>query len=498
MKKNLAVAGLLLITTIVTITVVYALDAPTKNMIAAGNHYYNKSIDFKESVFDYNQKLQAEESLTVPISGTGVFDPFRQYEGIHSDIQHGAVLTNNFTMYLRTQFLGIGEDAGSISYNGIHNVSDELYFPLVSTKGDRNSAIYYFNAGDSNAVTRVYCYNEDGSLKSSWKENESPGERERDAIAFYNQDEWEGSVVVTSTQPMAAVMAITNEDLSSMAYGGTANTSNYFYLPLIYDGQSGWSSNIRIQNASGGIQQIGISYYDESGSHIATLTNAVMKNGSYHPAIPPGSVCAMVQGDDKLAVAVSNENHTGELWGYEGGEKKYYPFLPLLIKNANGFNSSFIVQNANSSACDISWQYFNQDGTEASAESALQTIPAWGTHTVDLETDATISNTSSFMGTARIEATQNVKSGKNGGTTFEVAAVVKHASPGGVAGTIYTDNYINPGKSGKRAADDPWENTYKYYYPLIYGIKQLEEAAQEAGVYIFNDPLGCFIKTLRD
>ena len=492
MKKSKAIAAGILVAAILTLTAVYALDEPAKNMISAGNHFYNKSVDLKESVYDYNQDLRAEEALTVPISGAGVFDPFSQYQGVYGDIQHGAVLTNNFTFYLRAQFLGIGEDSGYMSYNGIYHVSNTLYFPLVSTIGDWNSTLYYFNTGDSSAETWVYCYNSDGSLESSWKENENPGQRERDGISI-NLDEWEGSVVVTSTQPLASVIAITNEDVSSMAYRGNAQPLNDFYLPLIYDGQSDWSSDIRIQNASGGTQQVAISYYDASGSHVATLTNAVVENGSYHPAIPPGAASAVIGGDDILAVAVANENQSGTLWGYEGGRPRYAPLLPLLMKNANGFNSSFTIQNPNDFTCQVSWQYFNQDGTNASASSSAHNVPVNGAYTVDLENDATIAGTDSFMGLARVSVT-----GSSTGSGYQSAIAVKHVNTDGVAGTIYTDNFV-PLDKRKLAASDPWDDANKYYFPIIYGTSTEEEAVEDIPPYYgASSPMLCFVETLRD
>jgi hypothetical protein len=182
-----------------------------------------------------------------------------------------------------------------------------------------------------------------------------------------------GSVVVESDQPVAAIGVQEARNASNQVYSGAYigfsadQAAATFYLPTIMNSFYGYTTEISIQNASTGNVDVSISY---TGGYADSFTGlkpgqVVRFDNASTPSMPGSYIGAgVVTATGGNVVAVVNQNNVPALqqqtWeGFSPAAAAQDLFVPVLMRNFYGFNTSVQVQNVGAGSTDVTITYSN-------------------------------------------------------------------------------------------------------------------------------------------
>lgn len=185
-----------------------------------------------------------------------------------------------------------------------------------------------------------------------------------------------GSVVVTSDQQIAAIVNQNTNDGSNTAgyngsYTGFSEGSDTFVVPIVLARFYGYYTEISIQNASSSAVNVTVDYVDAAcTTDTATALGqgtAVRFNNNDSCAGSGINTAATITADGPVVAVVNQISEAGNLEqtynGFapaSGGDTLY---APIALNAYYGFNSAMQVQNVSGAAMDISVEY--SDGVTA-------------------------------------------------------------------------------------------------------------------------------------
>jgi hypothetical protein len=313
------------------------------------------------------------------------------------------------------------------------------------------------NLSSSTASIVVSYYNQDGSKNISDVSDTIPGMGSKTYFPISANPGFNGSVVVSSDQP---VVAIANTLGNSPQYAASTESfsegSNSVKLPLIMKGNAGYYTWFNVQNAGASDASVTVQFVPGSSGSGYTTSPVTIK---------PGAAATFNQRSDSSlgtqfvgsAIVTSSQPvvatvmQVGETYtnmmGYNGftaGSREVS--LPLVMANNSGYYTGIQVQNVGGSTATVTIDYGtniggsynppNESASLAANESAtfIQAGGSWGTNT--------------YIGSATITCAEPV---------VAIVNQVKLGPPGGVSvGTAY--NGFDP---------DPSKATNKVSAPLI-------------------------------
>jgi hypothetical protein len=250
-----------------------------------------------------------------------------------------------------------------------------------------------------------------------------------------------GSVVILSDQPVAAIAVQEAKNALNQVYQGTYGgfaadqAAAKFYAPTVMKAFYGFTTEISVQNAGSTNVDVSIAYsggYADSFTGLKPGQVVRFDNGST-PSMPTNYIGAgVITATGGNVVAVVNQNNVGALQQqtYEGfSEAAAGPtlYVPVLMRSFYGFNTSVQVQNVGAASTDVTIYYSN--GT-----SKTQTLATNGSSYLFTQgNDADLPT--GWIGSARIEST-----GEN------IIAVVNQQNP--TTGKASSYNAFAGGASG--------------------------------------------------
>jgi hypothetical protein len=180
-------------------------------------------------------------------------------------------------------------------------------------------------------------------------------------------------------------------------------------------------SGYQLQNLSGNVANITITYYNQDGSVAAAPTDTIAANGSKTYPQPIAALTAgfngssVISSDQPLAAIVntlSSDNfYFASTDGFSAGSTTFS--LPLIMCNNSDFNTFFNVQNTGAVSASVTINY--TPGSNGTAQSESVTIAAGAAKTFDQKTGSTTRNCSTladgslkFIGSATITSSQPV------------------------------------------------------------------------------------------
>lgn len=254
-----------------------------------------------------------------------------------------------------------------------------------------NAGFQIQNLSDTNAAAvSIAYYNQDGT------ENIPPVNVTIDAGAsqtFFPIDAaagFDGSVVISSDQPVAAIANVLANGLAYGASytsfsGGSANVN----LPLIMKGNSGFDTwfNVQSTNATGDVS-VNIAYAGTACTETATIAPGAAHTftQSTNTCLPNGYVgAASVTATGGDIVATVMETGTTTLFAYNGftaGAPD--PVIPLVNANNSGFITGIQIQNSGAASTDVTVNYTPSAGAPGTACTETKTIAAGASATFAL------------------------------------------------------------------------------------------------------------------
>ncbi|MCL5958127.1 MAG: hypothetical protein M1358_02225 [Chloroflexi bacterium] len=275
----------------------------------------------------------------------------------------------------------------AVSYYGISTVGTTLYLPVVlrDAYGGWTTGVGLQNAGSSPATIAVTYYAADGQAVLTTNVT-VPG---RGYWGLYQGGEplplgFAGTAVVTSNQPIAAVVNEIATTGQAMSYEGTAQPANTVYLPLIMkNAYGGWTTGLTVQNTSDNPASVTVVYYNDDGTEAGRQTQDVPGRGYwavYHGSdlLPPGFAGAAIVSSNQPVVTVVNEVSSAGAMSYRGlSTPSAAAYFPVLMNDAyGGWTTGLNVQNTTASPASVTLTYY--DGSGGVVTSKSTTIPPLG------------------------------------------------------------------------------------------------------------------------
>lgn len=221
-----------------------------------------------------------------------------------------------------------------------------------------------------------------------------------------------GSVVVSSDQPVAAIGIQESKNAASMVYQGTYGgfssdaASDKFYLPTIMKTFYGYSTEVSIQNAGTSNVDVTVTYspggYTDSRTGVkpgqVVRFNNASTSGMPNSYIGSGTVTTSSGGK---VVAIVNQINASAYQeqtyeGFSSANAGKTLYTPVLMRGFYGFNTSVQVQNVGTSSTSVTILYSN--GT-----SKTQTLAGGAGYLFTQGNDTGLP--ASWIGSARITST---------------------------------------------------------------------------------------------
>lgn len=195
---------------------------------------------------------------------------------------------------------------------------------------------------------------------------------------------FQGSVVISSTQPIAAMSTLTGGGLARGSYGGAATGSQTIVLPFLAKnhGSGKWNTFFAVQNIGDADTTVTIDYAGCAGATDAQETikshASVVFDQSTAACLPNGLTSAVVtsSSEDILAVVDQESTTTNTALvssGFTAGTTT--PVIPLV--NANnpttaGWRTAITIMNLGEQATTVKLTYRRTDGSTCTETQTIQ------------------------------------------------------------------------------------------------------------------------------
>lgn len=227
-----------------------------------------------------------------------------------------------------------------------------------------------------------------------------------------------GSAVISSDQPVAAIVNVIGGSFSALdSYGGATAGAATVSLPLLMKNNSGISTWFNVQNAGSADATVNVAYSDGSPAPAAVTihpgASATFNQASeaHNAAVFSGSVTNSTTNQPLVVAALEETTKTMSAYtGFSGGSTN--PVMPLInIQPAIHILSGVTIQNTGGSATSVTVSYTPAAAPigAGTACTETQSVPAHGNKVFALFAFASGTNSncaagSKFVGSAQVTA----------------------------------------------------------------------------------------------
>ncbi len=333
--------------------------------------------------------VDATKAKTVAPNGAGVIKAAQA--GLPDDWRGSTILFSDQPLAPVVEISWSGQGDRGAAYSGLSSPGTEIYLPDVATSADTDTQITVQNASDTEGDVYLYYYAADGTETAS-----GPHPIPKGAEKTFNPSDvvgtnWSGSVRITSTVDIAAVVT-RHWTKKSAAYEGLSSGGTAFYFPLIYRQKEGstWTryTEVQVQNLGDSPGTCYLSFYTPSGSlknvggtpYEVTvpargslrfnmksggggLTSAQVNFGnSWNGSLVVTSTVDMAGTANEI---FPQANRAGASIAEESGSTKIYlPSLYRKLRKTNWVNYSEIsIQNVGESPTNVTVKFYTRGGT---------------------------------------------------------------------------------------------------------------------------------------
>jgi len=245
-----------------------------------------------------------------------------------------------------------------------------------------NTGFQVQNLGTGQATITVTYYNQDGSVAASQTDTIALG----GSVTYFPltavADGFNGSVVISSDQPVAAIAnELGNGSDFGASYAGFDAGATTVNLPLIMRNNGGFNTWFNVQNAGTTTAHVTVTYTPGIAGSAATET-ASIEPGAAHTFDQAGNtnlgtrfVGSAKITSDQPVVATVNQVGATTLLAYDGftaGALK--PAFPLVNALNAGYITGIQIMNIGTMSTDVTVQY--KAGVAGTDTSETKTIPA--------------------------------------------------------------------------------------------------------------------------
>jgi len=318
---------------------------------------------------------------------------------------------------------------------------------VLAQGGVTTTNIQVQNLSSQTATCHIAYYNQNGTIALEYDFTIAPNGTwsKYQGAETGLPDGFNGSVVVSSDQPVAAIVnqATSGSVNRSSSYSGeSAGTANTF-IPIAMRSFYGFDTEISVQNASGGSVNVTVDYYDGSGNLVAAAQDTAS-------SIPVGAVyrfnqsantnlgtnfngSAFVSATGPVVVVVNQNgpNKQNSFNGFPSGAQTVY--IPSYMSAFYGFKTALQVQNVGSGPTNVSVAYSDGINVGPVTVQANQStfFYSWlEGHAANYNGSATVTSTAQDV-VAVVNITNDLQSSayngfNSGSTQFVLPSVLKN------------------------------------------------------------------------
>lgn len=288
-------------------------------------------------------------------------------------------------------------------------------------------------SGSDDATVSISYYNQDGTTDNVISDTIAAG-ASKTYFPIGATAGFDGSVVISSDQPVAAIANVLADNFSfGASYASFSGGASQVNLPLIMKGNSGFDTWFNVQNTGTSDASVTVSYAGGSCTENATIPAGAAATFSQaaNSCLPAGYVgAATVDAGAGSVVATVMQTGPTTLLAYNGftaGTPN--PVVPLVNANNSGFITGIQIQNTGATDTDVTVSYTAISGLGSNCTETV-TIPAQGSSTFALNafTGSGSCGGGQFVGSAAI----TTNSAGN-----DLVAIVNQLNIGASQGTSY-------------------------------------------------------------
>lgn len=275
------------------------------------------------------------------------------------------------------------------SYNGVSNTATSFYLPLIMRANSGWYTVIYVQNADTSSADVTLTFQRAGATTTTVNKTIAAGSMEiidQSTMSALIPTPWVGSVTISSTKPVAAVVNEINESAQQlMVYSGFPTGAAKIYAPLLQHNNGGWVSGVQVQLVAG---TTGTVTLYANGVSVGTANlDSIGKSATFYPVPAPAVGTKVssgyIQGPiGSQLVGIVNQLNIGA-----GQATSYGMFssgtsrvvAPLLMLNNSGFYTGFQFQNIGTSSAPWTMKV---DGTTVTVGSCANPLPAGSACTV--------------------------------------------------------------------------------------------------------------------
>jgi hypothetical protein len=267
-------------------------------------------------------------------------------------------------------------------------------------------------------------------------------------------DGFNGSVVIESDQPVAAITNVTGGAWGAYnaSYAGFDAGATTVNIPLLFKDNYGYNTWFNVQNVGGSAATVDIAYTDGTNDNGNTIQpNLSVTFDQATETHSQAVFAAVVSSDQPVVVTVMEVGPSSSpmLFGYNGFTNEHAnPVMPLVQANNYGYTTGIQVMNTGGSARNVTLTYTpsaagtacTQTQNVPAGQSATFALTAWAAG--DGDGDNTCVDGQTFVGSAKVT---------DAGTQTLVSIVNQHdfggnmgASYGAFSPTQASDTVVMP------------------------------------------------------
>lgn len=243
------------------------------------------------------------------------------------------------------------------------------------------SGIQVQNLEGTQAKITVTFYNQDGTVNNSVSDTIAAN----DDVTYFplNQvgDGFNGSVVISSDKQVAAISNVVGDNFSATAsYIAASSGAKKILIPLLMKNNRGYNTWFNVQNTGGAEANVTVNYSDGTSRTAKIKPGAAFTFDQNTETHSVAVFSAIVTSDQDIAATVIEESPK-IMFAYSGfNAGTINPVMPLINANNSGYQTGIQIQNAGTSATNVTVSYTpSKDGNGnpiGTACTETQSIPA--------------------------------------------------------------------------------------------------------------------------
>lgn len=293
-----------------------------------------------------------------------------------------------------------------------------LAFPAGAVQAQSltyDSCIQVQNLSATDASIVVYYYQQGNAIPVASPADIVPGNGSNtycplSAVA----DGFNGSVVIESTDPIAAIANVTGGGWNAYnaSYAGFDAGATTVNIPLLFKNNYGFNTFFNVQNVGTGVADVDITYTDGTSSLNNAIDQFLSKTfdqvlETHNQAV----FAATVTSSQPIVVTVMEVGPVNQpmLFGYNGFTEGHpNPVMPLVQANNYGYTSGIQVQNTGGTSTNVTVSFTpsiagtacTQTKSIAAGASETFALTAWAGSDTNADNDC--ANGGTFVGSARV------------------------------------------------------------------------------------------------